>query len=384
MHYCTCKLQSTICENLQIPKLCNMAADRKLVLAPALCFLCSKYGNCDKEALKLVIKDFYSVEEAILAKERLQEDLLQLKSSLSSSSSVINVPTIPCRRDGPNQHQHVLNDIFTLLVCCDQCNLFDLLPTYVTDSVDKIPCQRLLDRDMKFLLFKMDTYDTKLTDVYGKIAAILARLDVVTEALRRSGVSQAQAHAPAPVSLNSMSVPAASVEHVSHVAPVYIPPVLNINGPRTSHTESETRNETSIHRHSKPSQPAGHQSWAAAVAGAGASASAGAGAGETNTNTNEGSMSGETDNDYDNDNDGFTEYTSRKRKRISPLQSTGIGAMAGSRGGHASLHHVGDREEFFYQHNTSSRGGSRGRGHVQVQGRGAGVGSGNGRDNGRR
>jgi hypothetical protein len=57
------------------------------------------------------------------------------------------------------------------------------LSIYVTDSVDKIPGQCLLHRDLEFLLLKMKTYNTKLTDVYGKIVAILARLNAVTETL---------------------------------------------------------------------------------------------------------------------------------------------------------------------------------------------------------
>jgi hypothetical protein len=337
-----------------------MATACKLSLSPVLCFLFSKYGSSDQEALRLAVKEFYSVEDLIKAKERLLDDLTQLKSSVSSP--VFNLPYAPARRDGPNRLELVLNDIFALLVCCDLHNLCNLLPTYVTDSVDNIPCQRLLDRDLKFLLLKMEHYEARTSDVYSKIAAILARLDIVSETLRCSSsqavksAAQAQAlvHTQAPVQVPFSYHAAVST---ASTAPAFVPISIasTTDFPPLMGTHGSALNRQNIQstQHTSSSQSAPVNKNATAVPSWAVTATATAATANSNI-----SISDDNSEKLDSDNDGFTVQTRKKRRHISPLQATSQSTSQPNIGGGGGV----TRNSYTQPGNFNGAGLDRGRG----------------------
>jgi hypothetical protein len=156
-------------------------ADRQLLLCPALCFLFNKYGKLSANYLRSVLGDFYSSEDLNVAKNRLLEDIVDLKTEAT-------LPHVPRRRDSANRHGYKLDDIFNLIVFADEQKLFNRLP-YVCDDVDCIPSLRLLDGDLKvFLSQRLSNIENSL----GKLQVSSVDMAADISHLRRA-VNEAQA-----------------------------------------------------------------------------------------------------------------------------------------------------------------------------------------------
>ena len=104
-------------------------ADQQLLLCPVLCFLFNKYGRLGVNYLRSVLGDFYSSEDLSIAKNRLLEDIVNLKIEAT-------LPHVPRRRDSVNRHGYELDDLLNLMVFADEQKLFQRLPRYVCDDID--------------------------------------------------------------------------------------------------------------------------------------------------------------------------------------------------------------------------------------------------------
>jgi hypothetical protein len=129
--------------------------------------LFSKFGNRSRIDLKNVFKDYFTVIVANAAREKLHFDIVNL-----NLPPEVNVPVLKDRRSGPNQHNNIVDDLFTLVQFVDEHKLQDSLPSYVCSSVDEMPSTRLLEGDMCMLLAKFEKFDKRLDSVFDKLAVI--------------------------------------------------------------------------------------------------------------------------------------------------------------------------------------------------------------------
>ena len=67
-------------------------------------------------------------------------------------SLTVEIPHVPERREGDNKAVRVVDDVLTLLAFLDENKKFDLLPRYVTESIDSVPSSRLYEGDLSVLM----------------------------------------------------------------------------------------------------------------------------------------------------------------------------------------------------------------------------------------
>ena len=154
-------------------------AERELIVSDLLCFLLSKYGHMSSITLKSVVKESYSVQAFVAAKELLLTELNKLNLSFK-------LPTLARRQAGPNQLQAVVDDMFTLLVFIDEKDLRGKLPKFVCENIENIPNIRLLDGDLKFLLNAIMNLEASMGNLYAKVgsmSSVSTRLDIVATRL---------------------------------------------------------------------------------------------------------------------------------------------------------------------------------------------------------
>jgi len=141
-------------------------AGAALVLCNPLCFLVHRLGKSAVKCLKSSVLDFFSVEELSDAKQRLLQDVANLKLDL-------NVPHIPERRDGESRAVRVVDDIFTMLTFLDENLRLNLLPKYVAEGPDSMPSTRLYEGDLATVMNLMGKIDGRLEEFGTRLAAIL-------------------------------------------------------------------------------------------------------------------------------------------------------------------------------------------------------------------
>ena len=149
-------------------------AARSLVLNSSLCFLIDKYGKLTSKSLKSMMLDFYDIAELCGAK-------MQLLSDVKKMSLTVEIPHVPERREGDNKAVRVVDDVLTLLAFLDENKKLDLLPRYVTESIDSVPSSRLYEGDLSVLM-----------RVVEKMEREIKELNLALASLRREVVQQRQ------------------------------------------------------------------------------------------------------------------------------------------------------------------------------------------------
>jgi len=77
------------------------------------CLICyAFYGKVAVKPLKSSIMDFYKVEDIVVAKHQLINDVERLQ--------LVRLPHIPDRRAGDDRASRVMDDIFTVFTCLDE------------------------------------------------------------------------------------------------------------------------------------------------------------------------------------------------------------------------------------------------------------------------
>ena len=64
---------------------------------------------------------------------------IQLLSDVKKMSLTVEIPHVPERREADNKAVRVVDDVLTLLAFLGENKKFDLLPRYVTESIDSVP-----------------------------------------------------------------------------------------------------------------------------------------------------------------------------------------------------------------------------------------------------
>jgi len=88
------------------------------------CFVSNKFVKLPVKQLKSILSDFYTVEALTEAKIRLLSDIESMEAS-------VQIPHVPCRRDGGNRVAREVDDIVTLSQFVDENKLLANLPMYV-------------------------------------------------------------------------------------------------------------------------------------------------------------------------------------------------------------------------------------------------------------
>ena len=127
-----------------------MAAARKFAVSNCLCFLSNKIGNIAAKSLKTLLLEFYSTEEVADAKDILLRELDDLKFA--------NIPKIARRRRDSTGNKSALDieDLFTLLVFCDENRYSSQLPLFVATHSDKMPSVRITTGDLELIWSKLE------------------------------------------------------------------------------------------------------------------------------------------------------------------------------------------------------------------------------------
>ena len=130
-------------------------AEDVLILNNVLCFLLSRYNRCNVRSLKSALCDFYNVEDICGAKE-------SLASAANGLSTSVNLPKLTRRRDGEGRLARELDDMFAILATIDEAKQLNKLPTFVSDSPDKMPSIHLVEGDMTAVMRRLDKVEAML------------------------------------------------------------------------------------------------------------------------------------------------------------------------------------------------------------------------------
>ena len=139
-------------------------ADRQFVVCPLLCFLVNKFGRLDSRQLKSLVAEFYTLEEIVAAKEQLINDV-------SGPDFIDIIPRLP-NRHGEGRHAREVNDIFTVFNILDERKLLCELPKYVVDKTDVMPSARLMEGDLKCLIFLFEKLEGKVDMYRDQVSAL--------------------------------------------------------------------------------------------------------------------------------------------------------------------------------------------------------------------
>ena len=119
-------------------------ANNEHVLCDLLCFLKSKYGKVAAKPLKSSIMDFYKVEDIVVAKRQLINNVERLQ--------LVKLPHIPDQRAGDDQASRLMDDIFTVFTCLDEQITIQNLPCYVSKNPECMHSRRLYEGDLAILM----------------------------------------------------------------------------------------------------------------------------------------------------------------------------------------------------------------------------------------
>jgi hypothetical protein len=125
-----------------------MAHVNNFVASNCLCYLVNKYSKLAAKPLKVVMSEFYSVEELAEAKELLLKEVDSLKLE--------NFPRISRRRRDSNSKPMLdIDDMFTAIAYLDENNRLKDIATFVATTPDGLPAVRLLEGDLKIVWNKL-------------------------------------------------------------------------------------------------------------------------------------------------------------------------------------------------------------------------------------
>lgn len=138
-------------------------ADQLFTLSPPLCFSVNRINKIEIKVLKAALTDFYNQDEISAAKIQLIED--------SDKVDLPGKPRLPKRQEGENRKAREIDDIVSLLLFLDEQKVIDSLPTYVSNSPDRMPYLRIVDGDLRFLIEKINNLEDTVRSLQETIAS---------------------------------------------------------------------------------------------------------------------------------------------------------------------------------------------------------------------
>jgi len=108
--------------------------------------------------------------------------MLQLQNDNSADIEAIIKPSDTAlarrypARQGDSRTKKEIDDIFDILTVLDERLILSRLPSYVTDSSDKLPSVKLDDGDLFFMLAKLDKMEALINNLQSTLQSVYAKL----------------------------------------------------------------------------------------------------------------------------------------------------------------------------------------------------------------
>jgi len=147
-------------------KMANQTGSCHIVVNSLLCFVLTKYKKLDVSKLISTVCSFYSADEVSAAKKQLLADVKQ-------RSFFVN-DVVYLTHTGYQRAEYEMEDTVDLLDLITEDNLLQRLPTYVTDSSEKVPSIKLDDGDLAFLLAKIDKMGAAIESLHNVVHTLLS------------------------------------------------------------------------------------------------------------------------------------------------------------------------------------------------------------------
>jgi len=160
-------------------------ADSHMVLNHLLCFLLSKYHKCEAKILKQTILSFYNSEDIHTATQ-LFLDVLNTVQDADKLSKTTR------RRDSKERSVHEVDDLFSILAEMDEKQMLPALPTFVSNSGEKMPSSQLTDGDMRVIMRRFD-------DMEREISRLGQNVNNAVSAIKSTQLNNSTVRTPVPV-----------------------------------------------------------------------------------------------------------------------------------------------------------------------------------------
>jgi len=144
----------------------NQTGSCDIVVNSLLCFVLTKYKKLEVSKLISTVCGFYSADEVYAAKKQLLADVKQ-------RSFFVN-DVVYLTHTGYQSAEYEMEDTVDLLDLITEDNLLHRLPTYVTDSSEKVPSIKLDDGDLAFLLAKIDKMGAAIESLHNVVHTLLS------------------------------------------------------------------------------------------------------------------------------------------------------------------------------------------------------------------
>lgn len=155
----------------------SRSVERRLVISELLCFLSRKYSVNNVKSLKLVMNDFYSVEDISLAKELLVNSVEKLELD--------KWPRPPRRKNSDNKSRTEIDDLVNTFLYLDENQLLDRLPIFVALNIDNIPSSKLEEGDLRIMLNKLDKLDCLESTIKSQHEALSVKINELSLQLNK-------------------------------------------------------------------------------------------------------------------------------------------------------------------------------------------------------
>lgn len=156
---------------MRIIFLCKMAAGVSLRLNHVLCFLFTKLNKCDVRFIKQAILDYFLPEDIHEAKEL----FLSCVSTLYNVESLSKIRT----RRGDDRTEHELDDIFTVITELDEKQTLSQLPTFVSDSAEKMPSKSIVEGDMRAIMNRFSKMEQQILHLQNTINQLTSEMSAI-------------------------------------------------------------------------------------------------------------------------------------------------------------------------------------------------------------
>ncbi len=136
-----------------------------VVVCEPLCFVFRRFGKIPEKQLKQVLIDFFDADVLSLAKSRLSDDIGKL--------NLEKWPRPTQHRNSDNRAKLEVDDIITLLSFLDEQLLFENVPIYVCEDIDRIPSTKWMDGDLQLIMAKLTSLQEDNSELRAQLKVLM-------------------------------------------------------------------------------------------------------------------------------------------------------------------------------------------------------------------
>lgn len=150
----------------------NMTSE--IFVCELLCFLRKNFDKLTVSRLKPVIVSFYKDDELVNAKDI----LLKVVVKAAEAAGVdLDLPRMP-KRHGDNKCKQTADDLLKLMTVADERNLWDALPRFVAEDLDRIPFINSDSMSLINMARKMEMFEQRLINMECSVDNISGKASV--------------------------------------------------------------------------------------------------------------------------------------------------------------------------------------------------------------